>query len=293
MSPRAPPGKPAFRCELGWHRPEPIARWNDGYYFARCRRCGRDLVRTAYGRWQVPRGFRVVWDPSRPENAVSAELVPIEDGAEGAGGSDLPIQAVLRHLHQEEQQIGHPAAGNHEATAAAEPPRGRRVGVTYIPDFMDDANTDTSWRTHRPGDGPLAAAERKATEPLGLQRPRSGLLELVLPAGGAGAEPAAAPDTRRPALAAGALVLLVVVLLLATGGREPRPAAPTGDQSAYIVASALSCVSEPYDQAPHVRWLMRGDAVGMLAREGDWASISYAGQPCWVPVRSLSLERPD
>lgn len=48
-------------CALGRHKTDGLARWNAGYYFARCTRCRRDLVRTAFTRWQIPRGFRVVW----------------------------------------------------------------------------------------------------------------------------------------------------------------------------------------------------------------------------------------
>lgn len=28
-------------------------RWNSGYHFSRCERCGRDFIRTIYGRWQA------------------------------------------------------------------------------------------------------------------------------------------------------------------------------------------------------------------------------------------------
>ena len=62
-------------CELGWHRPEKLARWNDGYYFSKCSRCERDLVRTAYGSWQLPKGFRVVWQPKPPETREQIALV--------------------------------------------------------------------------------------------------------------------------------------------------------------------------------------------------------------------------
>jgi hypothetical protein len=48
-------------CSLGWHSPGALARWNDGYYFTRCSRCGCDLVRPIDGNWRVPKGYRVVW----------------------------------------------------------------------------------------------------------------------------------------------------------------------------------------------------------------------------------------
>lgn len=97
-------------CQLGWHLPQPLARWNDGYYFTRCRRCGSDLIRTLYGRWQIPRGFRVVWQSRPPKSHVSAQLV--RDGGSRTSGtrrsnaprSELPIEEVLRHLQGQEQE---------------------------------------------------------------------------------------------------------------------------------------------------------------------------------------------
>jgi hypothetical protein len=114
----------SFLCELGWHAPEQPARWNDGYYFTRCRRCRRDLVRTAYGRWHVPRGLRVVWQAKPPRSYHSARLVQdkvdafaprVTRRSNAPSETELPIQAVLRHLHaQEEKRTAEPAAPAHE-----------------------------------------------------------------------------------------------------------------------------------------------------------------------------------
>jgi fused signal recognition particle receptor len=90
-------------CELGWHRADPLARWNAGYYFTTCERCGEDLVRTAYGGWRVPRGYRVVWQSKAPETARAAELIP--DGSLDRAPVDqmeLPIQELLRQLEADE-----------------------------------------------------------------------------------------------------------------------------------------------------------------------------------------------
>lgn len=51
-------------CAVGWHRAVLKNRWNGGYYFSRCRNCGRDLVRAPAGRWHIPEGYRVVWKPA-------------------------------------------------------------------------------------------------------------------------------------------------------------------------------------------------------------------------------------
>ena len=53
-------------CRLGRHRAEPDEVWNRGYYFSRCSACGSDLVRTASGKWHVPKGRKIVWRPKKP-----------------------------------------------------------------------------------------------------------------------------------------------------------------------------------------------------------------------------------
>lgn len=55
-----------FLCRLGFHRACEGEVWNRGYYFTRCRGCGTDLVRTAAGKWHVPKGRKVVWKPKTP-----------------------------------------------------------------------------------------------------------------------------------------------------------------------------------------------------------------------------------
>jgi hypothetical protein len=66
-------------CDLGWHRPAGLPRWNDGYYFSRCGRCGQDLVRTAYQKWHVPRGYRIVWCPEPPAARADIAVHPASE----------------------------------------------------------------------------------------------------------------------------------------------------------------------------------------------------------------------
>ena len=74
-------------CSLGLHVPKGSVRWNHGYYFTKCARCGRDLVRTAHGRWHVPQGQRVVWQAGRNvANAATAVEPPLYALA-GAGSA--------------------------------------------------------------------------------------------------------------------------------------------------------------------------------------------------------------
>jgi hypothetical protein len=53
-------------CRFGRHAPAPDPVWNRGYWFSSCARCGADLVRTAAGRWHVPKGRKIVWKQKRP-----------------------------------------------------------------------------------------------------------------------------------------------------------------------------------------------------------------------------------
>ena len=72
-------------CSLGWHHPKRAARWNNGYYFTKCTRCGHDLVRTARGRWRVPQGQRVVWPAGSGEQAGAAMPLGARPHATSAG----------------------------------------------------------------------------------------------------------------------------------------------------------------------------------------------------------------
>jgi hypothetical protein len=78
---RAPEAELSLLCRLGRHRPRGIPRWNDGYYFATCERCGSDLVRTAFERWHVPSGYRVVWSDRPPVSRPEVALMPEESSA--------------------------------------------------------------------------------------------------------------------------------------------------------------------------------------------------------------------
>ena len=62
----------SLRCRLTSHVAAPTCRTNQGFVFSQCRRCGRDMIRSAArttsGRWhKVPSGFRVM----RPDHRAA------------------------------------------------------------------------------------------------------------------------------------------------------------------------------------------------------------------------------
>jgi hypothetical protein len=97
---RRGPARPGVKllCRLGLHKPAGAPVWNAGYLFSPCRRCGVQLVRPAGGRWQRPRGHRVVWK----SKAEAASHILLSDGSPNASRpspDELPIQEVLRLLN--------------------------------------------------------------------------------------------------------------------------------------------------------------------------------------------------
>lgn len=276
----------SLRCALGWHAPEQTPRWNDGYYFARCRRCGCDLVRTSFGQWHVPRGYRVVWSAVRPEGAATAALEPAPPAeAQDRPAGELPIQEVLRHMQEQE--------------AAAPPvPAGHR---TFVPDFMDDPAADTDWRNVRPLP-PVAPAPPPA-RPLADLRRRLPDMGRVRAALGRAFEADRRDWFQRFYIGLLALLVLLLFWMLLMQDRAPSPAEgnanvaapeeswPDG-QPAYVTASVLNCRSAPAEEAPPLDRLVRGDQVIVLARDAEWASLSHQGGQCWALVRYLALQPP-
>jgi len=64
-------------CAIGGHEAEPREVYNCGYYFSRCRGCGRDMVR-AGGSWSlVPEGHRVVWKAGRQSHSMPPDFAHV------------------------------------------------------------------------------------------------------------------------------------------------------------------------------------------------------------------------
>lgn len=448
-----------LRCRLGFHAPFSAPRWNDGYYFGTCRRCGRDIIRTAYERWHVPQGYRVVWTETapadRPQVGLTREAPPTpaparrspEEAAREEPAREEPVgeepareELVREDLVREEpvgeepvreeplraepvreeqpaadpQPIdappaapplppetpvpppGEPPAPPAEAEAAPEPRR--RVlpieavlatlraenppapvapqdptpalaaapidpapalpaapvvpAATAVPaapatpaapaapamrDYWDFMNDEPPVRPAPPAP-PVVPAE-PSSAPIS---PAAVLFESTAPEPEPEPEPAPvfapAPAPPRPprtpwvrkavasaaarlwpigeprpwVVIGAACVIAASVALLLTLLAGPSPDAATerlapleaqafpapeaspaeGDANAFVTASVLSCRTGPAKQARRVRNLGRGDAVRILARDGEWVSLAHRGAQCWALARFVSTQKP-
>ena len=184
-------------CALGWHRPNPLARWNQGYYFSSCRGCGRDLVRTAFEAWHVPRDHRVVWSATPPKSLPTAALVPeLEDRsppADHAGGA-LPCDPV--ECKGADHAPETPAAAHPEASAITVPPRAsdgetEQSGPPPITEVLELLREE---ELRQPAEIDASAEDEEAVDPVAGPPDPGQTFKAKEPAGGASddfmAEPA-------------------------------------------------------------------------------------------------------
>ena len=300
-----------FLCSLGFHRPERVARWNEGYYFTRCERCARDLVRLPDGPWFVPRGYRVVWLTEPPAAVKPARLVaengsvpgPQADGIGAAfrarydrwraareateAGAELPINDVLRALRS--------SGDDRPDAVTAEAPEPAGVPFEDAPAPRPDPaeatlEPDTAGYALRQD---VVDSDYEEAEPLLLTPERDG----AVPVGGHERGPRAATQGLI-ALALLAVTLLAAVtigLLRANDGQAPAAAIPRKagvQETAFVNARIVNCRASPIDRAVSVRKLARGTSVSVLAREEGWTSVSIRGRQCWVASRYVSREAP-
>ena len=61
-------------CAMGGHEAGPGEVYNGGYYFSRCRRCRRDMIRCGAAWQMVPSGHRVVWRSGRCQHSLEPDL---------------------------------------------------------------------------------------------------------------------------------------------------------------------------------------------------------------------------
>lgn len=322
----------SLRCALGWHAPEPTPRWNDGYYFSRCRRCGCDLVRTAFDNWQIPRGYRVVWSRTRPEGVGTAELeeLPPAAATDPATGEPVPDFEEAPGTPEEESAadftMDEPAEAFEEPSFASEPEPSRdelpiqevlrhmqaeeaaafqpdsRHLRSAVPDFMDDPGVDTDWRNVRP-----LPAEEPAPR---ISERLAALRQRFLPS----------RERMRAAVARvfesdrrdwfqrfyiGLLAVLVLLLFWVVLMQDRSVAPPEANTSvaarpetlprglpAFVTATVLNCRAAPAAEAPMVERLVRGDRVVVIARDQAWVSVTRDDRQCWALLRYLAFEQP-
>ena len=63
-------------CALGGHEAAETETYNSGYYFSRCRRCRRDMIRSGAAWRDVPSGHKVVWKAGRANHSLEPDYGP-------------------------------------------------------------------------------------------------------------------------------------------------------------------------------------------------------------------------
>ncbi|HEX8379430.1 MAG TPA: hypothetical protein VF619_02635 [Allosphingosinicella sp.] len=105
-------------CAFGGHEAGPGEVYNGGYYFARCRRCERDMIRSGPAWQMVPSGHRVVWRSGRRQHSVEpsfAGVLPVLHR-----DANLPaVRAPFASWSRDMVRLRRPAAEAAAETAAA------------------------------------------------------------------------------------------------------------------------------------------------------------------------------
>ncbi|HEX8624312.1 MAG TPA: hypothetical protein VF782_04455 [Allosphingosinicella sp.] len=119
-------------CALGGHEAGSGEIYNGGYYFARCRRCERDMIRSG-GAWQmVPSGHRVVWRSGRHHHSVEpsfAGVLPVLHREANLPAVRPPFASWSRDMVQLDRSHPAAAAGSAEALLEKEEPHYPRLLV--------------------------------------------------------------------------------------------------------------------------------------------------------------------
>jgi hypothetical protein len=111
-------------CTLGGHEAGPAEVYNAGYWFSRCRRCRRDMIRTGASWDIVPRGHRVVWRSGRGSHSLAtdfAHVLPVLHPAANLPMVRPRFASWSRQLAPSSPPPRRPAEAT-EAAGAQEPP---------------------------------------------------------------------------------------------------------------------------------------------------------------------------
>lgn len=298
----------AVLCDLGLHKPAPWPRWNLGYYFTKCERCDEDLVRTAFGSWQIPRGFRVRWQASPPEKAHLQSGAPPLQPEEAT--AEVPPAAPEPDAQPEPEQPlvdipeAPPVIEEPEPPAAPEPPK--PPPPSRIPDFMADASDQAAATASAGADADPTAAARQANRDEPTASPSRAMLPM-LTSPTAPTTPAPEGGFPHAAPVIGFFLIVIVAALALALVRWPsmrgEGSAPDGanaaataspsplPQTAFRVAveaSLLNCRAAPALEAAVLQRLGYGETVQLIERGAIWANVDTGRRQCWVPEQYLS-----
>jgi hypothetical protein len=256
-------------CALGWHRPESLPRWREGLYLSRCRRCGRELVRTATDGWQALDDHRLEGPEPPP--------APHRPAARPDGN------------HAEEAM---PAAGPPgEAVAAVTPPPEAEAGPEPAPPSSTSGQEDGSkaaddFMTMPEDSEPVVGRPDKsaATRPAGRVKWRGALPRVDAVSVWTGA-----------ALAGAGVITGAAIVMLGPGGAGGHlRRAQSHPDSAFAVASRASPATPQKVRSEAMvaqrsagcgrsrRRHQRGEEIHRLTGNGHWVSLSGPGTPCWT-----------
>ena len=111
-------------CALGGHEAAAGEVYNGGYYFGRCRRCQRDMIRSGAAWQMVPIGYRVVWRSGRHQHSVEpsfAGVLPVLHRDANLPAVRPPFASWSRDVVQLRRSSGRGAAPAEAALELEEP----------------------------------------------------------------------------------------------------------------------------------------------------------------------------
>ena len=119
-------------CALGGHEAGAGEVYNGGYYFARCRRCARDMIRCGAAWQMVPGGHRVVWKPGRHQHSLEpdfAAVLPVLHRDSNLPAVRAPFASLSRDLVRLRRPARRAAAAAAQAVLEREEPQYPRLLV--------------------------------------------------------------------------------------------------------------------------------------------------------------------
>jgi len=156
-------------CKLGLHATAPGQIWNDGYFFATCRRCGCALIRRPGLRWHaVPRGYAVAWRRVVRDDARSTAQADLGDNAPAdARGMIRNMRDRIRRAiaSQEVARTDHVRAAARRRTAESRTSCPEPDEARYKP-LGDPAPMALDWRALSIGNDPANDVADEGGEPL-------------------------------------------------------------------------------------------------------------------------------